>query len=150
MSTTKPPAPPAENPAEIAREAFRQLATRRMAPTPQNYTLVYNEIAGIVEPQPVAAEPAPDEAVEHMLAAFATKLHDSPGELHEFGRRFQRAAKARDWESYARALTQLVEKHFRKTNAIELVAPSESPEAKQCCGLGGTSALKNADESPRC
>ena len=126
MSTIKPPAPPpAENPAEIAREAFRRLATRRMAPTPHNYTIVYNEIAGIVEP-PAELDPA----VGDMLAAFATKLHDSPGELHEYGRRFQRAARARDWDSYSRALGQLVDKHFRKANSIELVGAAESPECK--------------------
>jgi diguanylate cyclase len=131
MSTIKPPAPPAENPAEIAREAFRLLATRRMAPTPQNYTIVYNEIAGIVEPPVANAEAGPDDAVLDMLAAFATKLHDSPGELHEYGRRFQRAAKARDWESYSRQLAMLVDKHFRKPNSIELVGAVEAPESKQ-------------------
>ena len=128
MATIKPPAP-AENPAEIAREAFRLLATRRLAPTPQNYTAIYNEIAGITAPP--AQEAEPDLAIDDMLAAFATKLHDSPGELHEYGRRFQRAAKARDWDSYSRALGQLVDKHFRKANSIELVGASESPESKQ-------------------
>lgn len=132
MSTIKPPATPAaalpaENPADIAREAFRRLATRRIAPTPQNYTTIYNEIAGIALPEP---EPVVDEGVEAMLAAFAGKLHDSPGELHEFGRRFQRAAKARDWESYARALSQLVEKHFRKSTPIDLTPAAESGDAK--------------------
>jgi diguanylate cyclase len=138
MSTIKPRAAQAENPAEIAREAFRRLATRRIAPTPQNYTVIYNEIAGIVEPPAaasalvaIAAEPVPDPALDDMLAAFATKLHDSPGELHEFGRRFQRAAKARDWDGYGRALAQLVDKHFRKANSIELVGAVESPESKQ-------------------
>ncbi len=131
MSTNKPPAAPAENPAEIAREAFRQLATRRLAPTPQNYTLVYNEIAGIVEAPAAASVAENDQALADMLAAFATKLHDSPGELHEFGRRFQRAAKARDWDNYGRGLAQLVDKHFRKANSIELVGASESPESKQ-------------------
>ena len=132
MSTIKPPAAPAsENPAEIAREAFRRLATRRIAPTPQNYTVIYNEIAGIVEPPAAAPEPEVDEAVEAMLGAFATKLHDTPGELHEFGRRFQRAAKSRDWESYSRALSQLVEKHFRKSPSIDLVAAVETSESKQ-------------------
>ena len=136
MSTIKPPAgasasTPGENPAEIAREAFKRLATRRIAPTPQNYTIIYNEVAGIVEPAPVAAETVPHQALEDMLTAFATKLHDSPGELHEFGRRFQRAAKASDWESYSRGLAQLVDKHFRKANSIELVGAVESPESKQ-------------------
>ena len=144
MSTTKPPAAPSganpaanpaanpvENPAEIAREAFRRLATRRLAPTPQNYAVIYNEIAGIHDAAGAVDEVAPDPALEDMLATFATQLHDSPGELHEFGRRFQRAAKARDWDAYARGLAQLVEKHFRKANSIELVGAAESPESKQ-------------------
>jgi diguanylate cyclase len=139
MSTIKPPAaPPAENPAEIAREAFRRLATRRMAPTPQNYTIIYNEIAGIGEapaaaatPAPAAAPAEPDEALSAMLATFAGKLHDMPGELHDYGRRFQRAAATRDWDGYARALSQLVDKHVRKASSIELVGAAESPETKQ-------------------
>ena len=47
MSTSPPPGPSPENPADIAREAFKRLAVRRIAPTPQNYTIIYNEIAGI-------------------------------------------------------------------------------------------------------
>lgn len=132
MSTT--PKPPAagtastDNPADIAREAFRRLATRRIAPTPQNYQIIYNEVAGIVEPEPEPAE-SPAEA---MLATFAGKLTDTPGELHDFGRRFSRAAKNGDWETYGRNLNLLVEKHFRKsTPAIELVDSGEGPVTRQ-------------------
>jgi diguanylate cyclase len=35
------------NPSEITREALRLLAARRLAPTPDNFRSVYNEIAGI-------------------------------------------------------------------------------------------------------
>ena len=35
---------PTQNPAEIAREAFRRLAARRIAPTPDAYRDIYNEI----------------------------------------------------------------------------------------------------------
>ncbi|MES2318014.1 MAG: diguanylate cyclase [Pseudomonadota bacterium] len=131
MSSTpaKPPGPPAasaDNPAEIAREAFRRLATRRIAPTPQAYQVIYNEIAGVTEPE----APAPDAGADTVLTEFAARLTDTPGELHEFGRRMGRAAKARDWDLYARNLTQLVEKHFRKAPTIELVADNESPETR--------------------
>ncbi|MBN9698407.1 MAG: hypothetical protein J0L85_21670, partial [Zoogloea sp.] len=34
------------HPSDIAREAFRQLALRRIAPTPDNYQTLYHEIAG--------------------------------------------------------------------------------------------------------
>lgn len=137
MSTTppKPPVPSAQNPAEIAREAFMRLASRRIAPTPEAYREIYNEIAGISEAPPARAPEAPaaapDPGAENVLAEFAGKLTESPGELAEFGRRFNRAVKMRDWDTYARNLSQLVEKHFRKGNTIELVGADENPEAKQ-------------------
>jgi len=134
MSTT--PSKPPLKPAEIAREAFMRLATRRIAPTPEAYREIYNEIAGVSEPEPVRipeAAPAapPDNGAENVLSDFATKLTETPGDLAEFGRRFNRAVKARDWDAYARNLSQLVEKHFRKANTIELVGADENPEARQ-------------------
>lgn len=36
-----------KNPSDIAREALRQLALRKLAPTPSNYQEFYNEIGGI-------------------------------------------------------------------------------------------------------
>jgi diguanylate cyclase len=120
--------PPGQNPADIAREAFRRLATRRIAPTPDAYRDIYNEIAGL------AAEPPPapaDAGAEIVLADFAARLGDAPGELAEFGRRFNRAVKGRDWEAYARGLSQLVEKHFRKSSPVALGPLSDDAEAKQ-------------------
>lgn len=38
--------PTISNPSEIARETLRQLAMRRVAPTPDNYRKLYHEIAG--------------------------------------------------------------------------------------------------------
>jgi diguanylate cyclase len=72
---------PAQNPVEIAREAFRRLATRRIAPTPDAYRDIYNEIAG-VEPLP-PPQPAPASGREVVLGDFATQLTDTPGELAE-------------------------------------------------------------------
>ena len=48
---TTPPASaaPAQNPADIAREAFRRLATRRIAPTPQAYTELIIDFPGMNE-----------------------------------------------------------------------------------------------------
>ena len=39
-------------PYEIARETLKQLATRRLAPTPDNYLAIYDEIAGSRSFQP--------------------------------------------------------------------------------------------------
>jgi diguanylate cyclase len=110
-----PPLPPAQNPAEIAREAFRRLATRRIAPTPDAYREIYDEIAGVPKPvAPAVAVAAAADAAELVLGGFAAQLTDTPGELAEYGRRLNRAVQGRDWEAYARALSQLVEKHLRR------------------------------------
>ena len=127
------PIPPAaeQNPAEIAREAFRQLAARRIAPTPEAYQSIYNEIAGI-EPDTAPAQIGSVEAgPESVLSQFANKLSDTAGDLAEFGRRFNRAVKARDWDGYARALSQLVEKHMIKKGGIETAAAPDTEQTRQ-------------------
>jgi diguanylate cyclase len=111
-SSQRPPGGPGLNPAEIAREAFRRLATRRIAPTPDAYREIYNEIAGVDVLPPVP--PPLDPGAENVLSGFAHKLADTPGELAEFGARFNRAVKQRDWDGYARTLSQLAEKHLRR------------------------------------
>ena len=73
----KPEKPSNQNPADIAREAFRRLATRRIAPTPDAYRDIYNEITETVEP------PAPDQVLDG-FALFVTGLS---GELTYFGQR---------------------------------------------------------------
>ncbi|MDB5908771.1 MAG: diguanylate cyclase, partial [Massilia sp.] len=124
------PAAPGQNPADIAREAFRRLATRRIAPTPDAYRDIYNEIAGLPSTRPAPLSAA-DDGAETVLTAFAAKLTDTPGELAEFGRRFNRAVKVRDWDGYARSLSQLIEKHFRKASTIGLAPAAEDAATKQ-------------------
>jgi hypothetical protein len=73
------------NPADIAREAFRRLAVRRIAPTPEAYRDIYNEIAGIRPSPPPAPASAACRAAglcrpgpESVLSQFATKLTETP------------------------------------------------------------------------
>jgi diguanylate cyclase len=127
-STHRPPGTPGLNPAEIAREAFRRLATRRIAPTPDAYREIYNEIAGVeVLPPP---PPPPDPGAEKVLSGFANRLADTPGELTDFGTRLNRAVKQRDWDGYARTLSQLAEKHLRRHTHPVLALGAEDGEAK--------------------
>jgi diguanylate cyclase len=128
-----------QNPADIAREAFRRLATRRIAPTPDAYREIYNEIAGIKESPPEhavigaakASAAEPDLGAENVLSGFGTTLAQQPGDMGEFGRKFNRNVKARDWDSYARNLSALVEKLRKASNAIQLAPPSDNEESKQ-------------------
>ncbi|MBC3861746.1 GGDEF domain-containing protein [Undibacterium jejuense] len=115
--SNKPNNPQLKSPTDIARETFRQLAIQRVAPTPDAYQKLYNEIAGItttsqnaISPakidDPVAAEPS---AAENLLSSFATSLQNSKGELSTFGYRFSRAAKSGNWEEYSKTLELLTE-----------------------------------------
>jgi diguanylate cyclase len=130
---------PAQNPADIAREAFRRLAAGRIAPTPEAYRDIYRQIAGIVE-QPPPAMPAArqaDAGAETVLSDFASRLAEIPGELAECGRRLNRAFQARDWDGYARSLSQLVEQHVRTAGTLEPAAAGADSESKQLRDLLG-------------
>jgi diguanylate cyclase len=104
-----PEKPSNQNPAEIAREAFRRLATRRIAPTPDAYRDIYYEIAGTAKIQ------TPDKALDG-FAVFVTEL---PGDLSYYGQRLQKAVEIQDWEEYRKQLTQLVEKILSSANDAE-------------------------------
>jgi diguanylate cyclase len=122
-----------QNPAEIAREAFRRLATRRIAPTPDAYRDIYNEIAGVAPAAPaVPVVPAAvqTEGAELVLTGFASRLSETPGELADFGLRLNRAVKQRDWDGYARALSQLAEKHLRRHTHPVMALGVEDGESK--------------------
>jgi diguanylate cyclase len=118
-----------QNPADIAREAFRRLATRRIAPTPEAYRDIYYEIAGVRPsgvPAPASAPalagtaaPA-DPGPELMLYQFAARLGEHPGDLADLGRRLSRAVKARDWDGYARTLAQLAERPLAARRGIDV------------------------------
>jgi diguanylate cyclase len=119
-----PAANPAGNPADIAREAFRRLAARRIAPTPDAYRAIYDEIAGI---PPAPSEPAPlaDPGAVEVLNSFARRLAETPGELSEYGRRMARAAKTGDWTGYNQALGQLSERHLRRHTPVMALGDEE-------------------------
>jgi diguanylate cyclase len=130
--STKSKTPAAQNPVEIAREAFRRLAVGKIVPTPDAYRAAYNEIAGIVDPPagaaaaaaaPVVAPPAPEtRGAEQMLATFAESMSAGTGDLVDFGKRLARAIKLGDWESYGRILTHWVENRLKKPVGIDMLS----------------------------
>lgn len=83
-------APAEKRPVEILREALKQLTVRKMVPTPINYKIVYNEIAGIPDlPQfPLDAL----RGIARALPASSTvqKAHKSA---------FERAIDLHSWEA---------------------------------------------------
>lgn len=133
--STKPPSSQFKSPSDIARETFRQLAIQRIAPTPDAYRKLYNEVAGINEEAPAVTTPEatqqadkPSEA-ENLLANFASSLQASQSDLSTFGHRFSRAVKSGNWDDYSKGLELLMQRIDRPTasNNISLVDPAPVP-----------------------
>ena len=74
------------NPSEIAREALRQLALRRVAPTPDNYRKLYHEIAG--------TRTEDEGASESFLRSLGLHLPRDSAERQRIGREFDQALAA--------------------------------------------------------
>ncbi len=91
----------AANPFEIARETLKQLATRRIAPTPDNYLTLYHEIAGT---QPASKAEFPERQLRSLAAALPKA---SPDQLR-LARQLEEAVKSADWDSYKKHLTEFV------------------------------------------
>jgi diguanylate cyclase len=66
------------SPSQIARETIRQLAVRKLSPTPENYAKIYAQIAGRPEPAEVqpAARPACYAAAAPQADARVVKAED--------------------------------------------------------------------------
>lgn len=114
----KPQKPEQQSPADIAREAFKRLAVRRIAPTPDAYREIYDEIAGLGS-QPSA---------EQVLAEFAANLSGASDELARVATKLRRALETRDWPDYSKNLSHLVDDHLKaSTEHPEKAAPSQPP-----------------------
>jgi diguanylate cyclase len=90
-----------QQPSEIARETLRQLALRRVPPTPDNYRSLYHEIAGTS-----AAEGFPERA----LKAVAAGLPRTSQEQTRFARQIDTAIGEGNWEGIKTTLIDLLNK----------------------------------------
>lgn len=77
-------------PSEIARETLKQLAARRLAPTPDNYLALYEEIAGTRTPPPFPEGPL--RSIQRVLPG------QTPAQKRLLGQ-FERAVAQKDWTS---------------------------------------------------
>jgi len=94
-------------PSDIARETLRQMAMRRIAPTPDNYRALYHEIAGSV-----AEEAFPERA----LKQIATALPRHNRECLRLAREFEGAISQSEWP----ALRAVITEAFSRTEEVEL------------------------------
>ena len=89
------------NPSEIAREALKLLAARRIAPTPDNYQTIYNEIAG------VPARPE-NMTVEEILDRVLKSSSQSSPEIAEATDLFRKSLTGKDWKNVESSLARLL------------------------------------------
>jgi diguanylate cyclase len=89
------------NPSEIAREVLRQLAMRRVAPTPDNYSAIYQEIAGT---------PAAEAFPERSLKALAAALPRANPEQLRVARQVETAVAEKNWDGIKTALVDFIGK----------------------------------------
>lgn len=85
--------PTFSNPNEIARETFRLLATRRVAPTPDNYRTVYHEVAGTRD---TSGSGFPAEPLKALAQALP---RETPAQLR-LARELEQAIKDEKLEAY--------------------------------------------------
>lgn len=94
--------PSFSNPTEIARETFRLLATRRIAPSPENYRTVYHEVAGTTTVDTNEFAEAPLKAILQAIPRA------TPGQMR-LARELEQAIKEENLEGYRDTLTRFIE-----------------------------------------
>ena len=105
------------NPSEIARETLKQLMTRRMAPSPDNYREIYNGIAGISDK---AAEVFPERELKALLLSLPKETTAQQG----LSRQLDQALKSANWEDYRKPLVDFIAEHSAESQLAwgELIA----------------------------
>ncbi len=83
------------SPSEIARETFKQLSLKKLAPTPENYQALYHEVAGTLPPAHF-----PFDRLRQISAALPAK---NPGQQKQCGL-LESAISQRSWEGVQNAL----------------------------------------------
>lgn len=97
------------NPGEIARETLKQLMLRRIAPSPENYRAIYNEIAGL-----------PDKAVEvfpeRELKALLISLPRETPVQQRLSRQLAQSLKGANWEEYKTSLVEFIKEQSTESD----------------------------------
>lgn len=81
---------------EIARETIKQMAARRVEPTPDNYTQIYFEVAG---------KPAKEDATNALRKALKQLPHDSLEQTNWINR-WEKLLKQDNWQGLGELLTE--------------------------------------------
>lgn len=103
------------HPTDIARETLKLLATRRIAPTPENYQKIYSEIAGVA---PGSENLGVDKALQNILQRLAKK---NPALIQTVAL-LDKAVAAHDWNALESGfLTLLAQQGGEETPWADLI-----------------------------
>lgn len=91
--------PNLDNPTEVAREALRRLAMRRIAPTPDNYQTLYNEIVG------KAAAPSAAGVLAGLVKDFGTHHPNLSARLASLDKAIEKG----DWRQCSWLLAEIAQ-----------------------------------------
>lgn len=105
------------NPSDLARETLKQLAVRRMAPTPENFRLVYDEMAGVRSPAPF-----PEGQLRQILRVVPGQTPTQRRLLDQF----EKAVGAHDWSALQAVLVGYAKLGLGGA-AMSEAAPSAEP-----------------------
>lgn len=108
------------NPSEVARETLRRLALRRIAPTPDNYQALYEEITGQSKPAPA---PASTGNAGTVLTGLIMDLNLHHPELSTPVEALDQAMRRNDWGTCRKQLGQIVRQ------LKQSAAPAQGSEA---------------------
>ena len=112
-------------PSEIARETLKQLAARRLAPTPDNYLALYDEIAGTRSPQPFPDGPL--SSIQRVLPG------QTPAQKRLLGQ-FERAIITKDWTSLQSVMVGYANLGLHPTTASKPIETADSAAAQATLG----------------
>jgi diguanylate cyclase len=87
---------------EIARETIKQMAARRVEPTPDNYTQIYFEVAG---------KPAKEDAASALRKALKQLPHDSLEQTNWINR-WEKLLKQDNWQGLVELLTETMQQQL--------------------------------------
>ncbi|WP_306390214.1 GGDEF domain-containing protein [Methylophilus aquaticus] len=87
---------------EIARETIKQIAVRRVEPTPENYTQIYFEIAG---------KPVKDDAANAIRKALKQLPHDTLEQTNWINR-WEKLLKQDSWQGLVELLTESMQQQL--------------------------------------
>ncbi|MDY0106495.1 MAG: GGDEF domain-containing protein [Giesbergeria sp.] len=129
-------------PSDIARETLKQLALRRLSPTPDNFRSLYDEISGNITPAPF-----PEGPLRQILRVIPGQTHTQKRLLDQF----EAAVSHKDWSALQSVLVGYAKLGAGTTVASLDAAVSPAAEAgvasaAPTAGLTSTSAPPTVPE----